>query len=131
MTTATKRTPEEAKACGQFFASLGATGILIHFVHELFTVFSDLPAVQVAVGVLLAAATVAVPAAWYKLNPAVRRALAAVLGAIWTIAASEHLFNLAGDGGALDYTGLLTVLGGLTLIFGAYWDYHRPLEAAR
>lgn len=33
-------------------------------------------------------------------------------------------------GTASDVTGLLTILGGGTLVFAAYWDHVRPLERA-
>lgn len=127
-TTASSQTREEPKFCAQTFASLASIGILIHFVHEAFTVFGDLPGVQIAVGIVVVLATLGLTAAWYKLGRAMRRTFAAILGVLWTAAASEHLAALSDGGSALDYTGLLVVAAGLALVFAAYWDYHRPME---
>lgn len=131
MTTATVETRQEPKICAQSLASFASLGILIHFVHEMVTLFGELPTWQVAVGVLVVAATVAVAAAWNKLGRIPRRVLAVVLGVLWAVAASEHLVNLGNGGEGLDFTGVLTFLGGLVLVFAAYWDHHRPYEPSR
>lgn len=129
MTTPLERTSTEPKVCGQTFAALGSLGIGIHFVHEMVTP-GKVPA-EVVVTVVLVSATLAFTAAWYRLGRKTRRAAAVVLGALWALAAAEHAVHAVTGGTALDVTGVLPVLGGLTLIFAAYWDHHRPLERSR
>ena len=122
MTDTTTQTREEPKVCAQTFASLASLGILVHFGHEMVTLAGDLPAAQVVAGVVVVATTLGLAAAWYRMPPTPRRILAVVLGALWAVAASEHLLNLGGSGSALDLTGVLAFAGGLTWAFAAYWD---------
>jgi hypothetical protein len=128
--TTTTATQSQTKVCAQTISSIAVLLIGVHFAHEGFTVLGDLPVVQVAVGVTVFVAMVALVGLWYRTAPAVRRTLAVVLGALWSVAASEHLGNLS-DGSALDYTGVLAFVGGLVLAFAAYWDASRPVEPAR
>ncbi len=125
-------TRQESKVCGQTIASLAALGITIHVVNEAFTEFRDLPAFQIVIVSLVFLTTLAVTAAWYRMRPVLRRVLAVVLGLLWTLAASEHLFHLLGNGpSVIDLTGVLAFLAGPTLLFAAYWDHHRPMDGAR
>lgn len=130
MTTAGTTTRTEPRVCAQTFAGLASLGILVHFVHELFAEGGELPVVQVIVGAVVVGATVALAAAWYRLGRRTRRTLAVVLGLFWALVASEHVVAVLTGGTALDVTGLLTVLGGVTLVVAAYWDHVRPLESA-
>jgi hypothetical protein len=129
MTTARTAVRREPKVCAQTFASLASLGILVHFGHE--TITGAATTAEVLAGGLMVVSTLAVTAAWYRLSRTVRRALAGVLGALWSVAATEHVLHAVGGGTLLDVTGLLTFLGGLLLVFGAYWDHHRPLELSR
>lgn len=127
--TATRSNP---RICAQTIASFGAFGILVHFVHELFAEAGGMPVAQIAIGITAVAATLAITAVWYRTPKTARRAIAVALGAIWALLAGPHLAEtVSGSSSALDYTGLLTFAGGLTLVFAAYWDHHRPYEAAR
>lgn len=133
MTTATTpaaATRTEPKFCAQSYASIASLAILVHFVHEVVVLFGDVSLVQPAVGLVAVAATLGVTGAWYHLARRTRRSVAVVLGALWALAASEHVINAVQNGSALDYTGVLTFAGGLTLIFAAYWDHRRPLDVA-
>lgn len=132
MTTTTAVTRSEPKLCAQSFASIGAIALLVHFIHEGFAVGADLPAAQIAVGLTVMAATLTLVGAWYRLGKPLRRTAAALLGALWVVAASEHVANVVdGSPVALDYTGFFALAGGLILAFAAYWDAHRPFEPTR
>jgi len=128
MTTAHTEVRQEPKVCAQTFASLASLGILVHFGHE---VVSGAPSAEVVVGAVMVGLTIAVAAAWYRLGRTARRALAGIVGALWSLAASEHVTQALSGGTFLDVTGLLTFAGGLLLVFAAYWDHHRPLEQSR
>ena len=132
MTTTQTRTDQEQRVCGQTFAALGSLGVVIHVAHELLSPDQDgMSGAQIAILVAVALATVATTAAWYRLGRATRRVIAVVLGLAWAFAASEHVVGiLEGRGTWLDVTGVLAVLGGLTLVFAAYYDFRRPLDGA-
>jgi drug/metabolite transporter (DMT)-like permease len=134
MTTDTAKTATTTPPtyCAQTFAAAGSLGIVGHVVHEGFTELRDAAPGAVVVLVVAVAATAALTALWYRLGTRTRRAVAAVLGVLWVLAASEHVVALlGGDGTALDWTGLLAVAGGVLLIVAAYWDAHRPYEVIR
>ena len=132
MTTTQTRTDQEQRVCGQTFAALGSLGIVIHFAHELLSPDQDgMSGAQIAILVAVVVATVATTAAWYRLGRATRRLIAVVLGLAWTFAASEHVVGIVeGQGTWLDVTGVLAVLGGVSLVFAAYYDFRRPLDGA-
>jgi hypothetical protein len=132
MTTTQTRTDQEQRVCGQTFAALGALGVVIHVAHELLSPDQDgMSGAQIAILVAVVLATVATTAAWYRLGRATRRVTAVVLGLAWAFAASEHVVGIVeGRGTWLDVTGVLAVLGGLTLVFAAYYDFRRPLDGA-
>lgn len=132
MTTTQTRTDQEQRVCGQTFAALGSLGVVIHLVHELLSPDQDgMSGAQIAILVAVALATVATAAAWYRLGRATRRVIAVVLGLAWAFAASEHLVGIVeGEGTWLDVTGVLALLGGVTLVFAAYYDFRRPLDGA-
>lgn len=132
MTTAMSiSTRQEPRVCGQSLAGMASLGIAIHVVHEFATSSGDMPAWQAIVLVAVVGATLALAVGWHRLPRTPRRSLAVVLGLLWAVAASEHLVNLASGVTALDLTGILVFVGGLILIFAAYWDYRRPVERAR
>lgn len=128
MTTATTSTKTEQKVCAQTFASLASLAILTHFIHEVVALFGDVPVAQPIIGLVIVGATITAALAWYRMGRRLRRTLAVVLGVFWSLAAFEHVANIAGGGAALDYTGLLTFGGGLLLVLAAFWDHYRPLE---
>ncbi len=132
MTTTQTRTEQEQKVCGQTFAALGSLGVVIHVAHELLSPDQDgMSGAQIAILVAVVVATVATTAAWYRLGRATRRAIAVVLGLAWAFAASDHVVGIAeGRGTWLDGTGVLAVLGGIALVFAAYYDFRRPLDGA-
>ena len=132
MTTTQSRTAQEQKVCGQTFAALGSVGVVIHVAHELLSPDQDgMSGAQIATLVAVVLATVATTAAWYRLGRTTRRVIAVVLGLAWAFAASDHLVGIAeGRGTWLDGTGVLAVLGGITLVFAAYYDFRRPLDGA-
>lgn len=130
-TTISIPTRQEPRVCGQSLAALASLGIVVHVVHEFATVSGEMPAWQAIVLVAVVGATLAVAAGWHRLPPTPRRSLAVVLGLLWAAAATEHLVNLASGVTALDITGILVFLGGLTLVFATYWDYRRPVEQTR
>ena len=132
MTTTQTRTDQEQRVCGQTFAALGSLGVVIHLVHELLSPDQDgMSGAQIAILVAVALATVATAAAWYRLGRATRRVIAVVLGLAWAFAASEHVVGIVeGEGTWLDVTGVLALLGGVTLVFAAYYDFRRPLDGA-
>ena len=132
MTTTQSRTDQEQRVCGQTFAALGSLGVGIHLVHELLSPDQDgMSGAQIAILVAVALATVATAAAWYHLGRATRRVIALVLGLAWAFAASEHVVGIVeGEGTWLDVTGVLALLGGVTLVFAAYYDFRRPLDGA-
>jgi hypothetical protein len=129
MTTAHTEIRQEPKVCAQTFASLASLGVLVHFGHEI--IAGGAPTAETLAGVAMVVSTLAVTAAWYRLGRTARRALAGVLGALWSLAASEHVLHAVSGGTLLDVTGLLTFAGGLLLLFAAYWDHHRPMEESR
>ena len=132
MTTTQTRPDQEQKVCAQTFAALGSLGVVIHIAHELLSPDQDgMSGAQIAILVAVALATVATTAAWYRLGRATRRVIAVVLGLAWAFAASEHVVGIVeGRGTWLDGTGVLAVLGGVTLVFAAYYDFRRPLDGA-
>jgi hypothetical protein len=132
MTTTQTRTDQEQRVCGQTFAALGSLGVVIHLVHEVLSPDQDgISGAQIAILVAVALATVATAAAWYRLGRATRRVIAVVLGLAWAFAASEHVVGIVeGEGTWLDVTGVLALLGGVTLVFAAYYDFRRPLDGA-
>ena len=132
MTITQTRTDQEQRVCGQTFAALGSLGVVIHFAHELLSPDQDgMSGAQIAILGAVVLATVATTAAWYRLGRATRRVIAVVLGLAWTFAASEHVVGIVeGRGTWLDGTGVLTLLGGVTLVFAAYYDVRRPLDGA-
>ena len=130
MTTAiSTSTRQEPRVCGQSLAGMASLGIVIHVVHEFATSSGDIPAWQAIVLVGVLGATLALVVGWHRLPRTLRRSLAVVLGLLWALAATEHLVNLASGVTAPDRT--LVFLGGLTLLFAAYWDYRRPVERTR
>ncbi len=133
MTTTQTRTDQEQRVCGQTFAALGSLGVVIHVAHELLSPGQDgMSGAQIAILVAVVVATVATTAAWYRLGQTTRRVIAVVLGLAWAFAASEHLVGIVeGRGTWLDGTGVLAVLGGVTLVFAAFYDFRRPLDGAR
>ena len=132
MTTTQTRTDQEQRVCGQTFAALGSLGVVIHVAHELLSPDQDgMSGAQIAILVAVVVATVATTAAWYRLGRATRRLIAVVLGLAWVFAASEHVVGIVeGQGTWLDVTGVLAVLGGVSLVFAAYYDFRRPLDGA-
>ena len=130
MTTTTLQRAEP-KVCAQMISGIAALAILIHFVHEVVALWGEVPMAQPAVGLVLLAVTFGVGAAWYRMTPAVRRTLNVLLGLLWSIAAFEHVSNVASGGSAIDFTGLLTFAGGLALVFASYWDHIRPMEVGQ
>lgn len=132
MTTTQTRTDQEQRVCGQTFAALGSLGVVLHVAHELLSPNQDgMSGTQIAILVAVVLATVATTAAWYRLGRATRRVIAVVLGLAWAFAASEHVVGIVeGPGTWLDGTGVLAVLGGITLVFAAYYDFRRPLDGA-
>jgi hypothetical protein len=132
MTTTQTRTDQEQRVCGQTFAALGSLGVVTHVAHELLSPDQDgMSGAQIAILVAVVLATVATTAAWYRLGRAARRVIAVVLGLAWVFAASEHVVGIVeGRGTWLDGTGVLAVLGGVTLLFSAYYDFRRPLDGA-
>ena len=132
MTTTQTRIDQEQRVCGQTFAALGSLGVVIHVAHELLSPDQDgMSGAQIAIVVAVALATVATTAAWYRLGRATRRVIAVVLGLAWAFAASEHVVGIVeGEGTWLDVTGVLALLGGVTLVFAAYYDFRRPLDGA-
>ncbi len=132
MTMTQTRTDQEQRVCGQTFAALGSLGVVIHLAHELLSPDQDgMSGAQIAILVAVVLATVATTAAWYRLGHATRRLIAVVLGLAWAFAASEHVVGIVeGRGTWLDGTGVLAVLGGVTLVFAAYYDFRRPLDGA-
>ena len=130
MTTTTLQR-SEPKVCAQMISGIAALAILVHFVHEVVALWGDVPIVQPAAGFVFLAVTFGVGATWYRMTPVVRRSLNVILGLLWSIAAFEHVSNVAAGGTAIDYTGLLTFAGGLALVFAAYWDHIRPMEVGQ
>ena len=132
MTITQTRTDQKQRVCGQTFAALGSLGVVIHVAHELLSPNQDgMSGAQIAILVAAVLATVATTAAWYRLGPATRRVTAVVLGLAWAFAASEHVVGIVeGQGTWLDVTGVLAVLGGVSLVFAAYYDFRRPLDGA-
>jgi hypothetical protein len=132
MTTTQTRTDQKQRVCGQTFAALGSLGVVIHVAHELLSPDQDgMSGAQIAILVAVVLATVATTAAWYRLGRATRRVIAVVLGLAWAFAASEHVVGIfEGRGTWLDGTGVLAFLGGVTLVFAAYYDFRRPLDGA-
>ena len=130
-TTLNIPTRQEPRVCGQSLAGLASLGIAVHVVHEFATVSGEMPTWQQVVLVAVVGLTAALAVRWHHLPRMLRRSLAVVLGLLWAAAATEHLVALASGGTALDLTGILPFLGGLTLVFAAYWDYRRPVELAR
>ncbi len=132
MTMTQTRTDQEQRVCGQTFAALGSLGVVIHAAHELLSPDQEgMSGAQVAILVAVVLATIATTAAWYRLGHATRRLIAVVLGLAWAFAASEHVVGIVeGRGTWLDGTGVLAVLGGVTLVFAAYYDFRRPLDGA-
>lgn len=128
MTTAYTQARTEPKICAQSWAALASVGILVHFVHEIFVVSGPTRGLELAAGAVFVSATIATTAQWYRMKRGTRRGVAAVLGVLWTVAASEHAIAAFNGGSAVDFTGLLTFAGGLILVFAAYWDYRRPME---
>ena len=118
--------------CGQTFAALGSLGVVIHLAHELLSPDQDgMSGAQIAVLVAVVSATVATTVSWYRLGRATRRMIAVVLGLAWVFAASEHVVAIVeGRGTWLDVTGVLALLGGVTLVFAAYYDFRHPLDGA-
>jgi hypothetical protein len=132
MTTTLTRTDQEQRVCGQTFAAIGSLGVVIHVAHELLSPHQDgMSGAQIAILVAVVVATVATTAAWYRLGHSTRRVIAVVLGLAWAVAASEHVVAIVeGRGTWLDGTGVLAFLGGLALVFAAYYDFRRPLDGA-
>ena len=132
MTTTQTRTDQEQRVCGQTFAAIGSLGVVIHVAHELLSPDQDgMSGAQIAILAAVVLATVATTAAWYRLGRATRRLIAVVLGLAWAFAASEHVVGIVeGQGTWLDVTGVLAVLGGVSLVFAAYYDFRRPLDGA-
>ena len=132
MTTPQIRPDQSQRVCGQTFAALGSLGVVIHVIHELLSPDQDgMSGTQIAILVAVVLATVGTTAAWYRVGRATRRVIAVVLGLAWSFAASEHVVAIVeGRGTWLDVTGLLALLGGLTLVFAAYYDFRRPLDGA-
>ena len=132
MTTTQTRTDQEQRVCGQTFAALGSLGVVIHLAHELLSPDQDgMSGAQIAILVAVVSATVATTVAWYRLGRATRRMIAVVLGLAWVFAASEHVVGIVeGRGTWLDVTGVLALLGGVALVFAAYYDFRRPLDGA-
>ena len=132
MTTTQTRTDQEQRVCGQTFAALGSLGVVIHVAHELLSPDQDgMSGAQIAILVAVVSVTVATTVSWYRLGRATRRMIAVVLGLAWVFAASEHVVAIfEGRGTWLDGTGVLAVLGGVTLVFAAYYDFRRPLDGA-
>ena len=132
MTTTQTRTDQEQRVCGQTFAALGSLGVVIHVAHELLSPDQDgMSGAQIAILVAVVSATVATTVSWYRLGRATRRMIAVVLGLAWVFAASEHVVAIVeGRGTWLDVTGVLALLGGVALVFAAYYDFRRPLDGA-
>jgi hypothetical protein len=132
MTTTQTRTDQQQRVCGQTFAAIGSLGVVIHVAHELLSPDQDgMSGAQIVILLAVVLATVATTAAWYRLGRTTRRVIAVVLGLAWASAASEHLVGIVeGRGTWLDGTGVLAVLGGVTLVFAAYYDFRRPLDGA-
>ncbi len=132
MTTTQTRTDQEQRVCGQTFAALGSLGIVIHVAHELLSPDQDgMSGAQIAILVAVVSATVATTVSWYRLGRATRRVIAVVLGLAGGVAASEPGVGIfEGRGTWLDGTGVLAFLGGVTLVFAAYYDFRRPLDGA-
>jgi hypothetical protein len=132
MTITQTRTHQEQRVCGQTFAALGSLGVVIHVAHELLSPDQDgMSGAQIAILVAVVLATIATTAAWYRLGRATRRVIAVALGLVWTVAASEHVVGIVQGGGTrLDGTGVLAFLGGISLVFAAYYDFRRPLDGA-
>jgi hypothetical protein len=132
MTTTQTRTDQEQRVCGQTFAAIGSLGVVIHVAHELLSPDQDgMSGAQIVILLAVVLATVATTAAWYRLGHTTRRVIAVVLGLAWAFAASEHVVGIVeGRGTWLDGTGVLAVLGGVTLVFAAYYDFRRPLDGA-
>ena len=132
MTITQTRTHQEQRVCGQTFAALGSLGVGIHVAHELLSPDQDgMSGAQIAILLTVVLATVATTAAWYRLGRTTRRVLAVALGLAWVLAASEHVVGIVeGRGTWLDATGVLAFLGGVSLVFAAYYDFRRPLDGA-
>jgi hypothetical protein len=132
MTTTQTRTDQQQRVCGQTFAAIGSLGVVIHVAHELLSPDQDgMSGAQIVILLAVVLATVATTAAWYRLGRTTRRVIAVVLGLAWAFAASEHVVGIVeGRGTWLDGTGVLAVLGGVTLVFAAYYDFRRPLDGA-
>ena len=132
MTITQTRTHQEQRVCGQTFAALGSLGVVIHVAHELLSPDQDgMSGAQIAILLTVVLATVATTAAWYRLGRTTRRVLAVALGLAWVLAASEHVVGIVeGRGTWLDATGVLAFLGGVSLVFAAYYDFRRPLDGA-
>lgn len=130
-TTISIPTRQEPRVCGQSLAGMASLGIVVHVVHEFATLSGAMPAWQAIVLVAVVGATLALTVSWHRLPWRSRRAAAVVLGLLWTAAATEHLTGLASGVTALDLSGMLAFLGGLTLVFAAYWDHRRPVELTR
>ena len=132
MTTPQTRTDQKQRMCGQTFAALGSLGVVIHLAHELLSPDQDgMSGAQIAILVAVVSATVATTVSWYRLGRATRRMIAVVLGLAWVFAASEHVVAIfEGRGTWLDVTGVLALLGGVALVFAAYYDFRHPLDGA-
>ncbi len=132
MTTTQTRTDQEQRVCGQTFAALGSLGVVIHVAHELLSPDQDgMSGAQIAILVAVVSATVATTVSWYRLGRATRRMIGVVLGLAWVFAASEHVVAIVeGRGTWLDVTGVLALLGGVALVFAAYYDFRHPLDGA-
>ena len=132
MTTPQTRTDQKQRVCGQTFAALGSLGVVIHLAHELLSPDQDgMSGAQIAILVAVVSATVATTVSWYRLGRATRRMIAVVLGLAWVFAASEHVVAIVeGRGTWLDVTGVLALLGGVALVFAAYYDFRHPLDGA-
>ena len=132
MTTPQTRTDQKQRVCGQTFAALGSLGVVIHLAHELLSPDQDgMSGAQIAILVAVVSATVATTVSWYRLGRATRRMIAVVLGLAWVFAANEHVVAIVeGRGTWLDVTGVLALLGGVALVFAAYYDFRHPLDGA-
>ena len=132
MTITRTRTDQEQRVCGQTFAALGSLGVVIHLAHELLSPDQDgMSGAQIAILVAVVSVTVATTVSWYRLGRATRRMIAVVLGLAWVFAASEHVVAMIeGRGTWLDVTGVLALLGGVALVFAAYYDFRHPLDGA-
>ena len=126
------RTDQKQRVCGQTFAALGSLGVVIHLAHELLSPDQDgMSGAQIAILVAVVSVTVATTVSWYRLGRATRRMIAVVLGLAWVFAASEHVVAIVeGRGTWLDVTGVLALLGGVALVFAAYYDSRHPLDGA-